>query len=349
MLISEAEATILVSAPPSREDYDDDYVQILAYPFDTVVGTIDVSDGTVMSTARQPEGLGWAFGRNMALADVTGDGVAEFLVGDNRIGTWDDYGGFYERQRFWITSGTPGGEVTSGDRLWEIPTSCWEDCGVSDLLVHDVDGDGLNDVLLGYEPNTPFITQWAGPLAGWPYDAPDREIAARSGRDVTLTAGDMNGDGYDDVFVGMPSVGNAGHLLPGPLAATSLEDATSRIEGDPSEAGYRRPSDPGRAVTLDCDMDGDGRRDLVITQSLGTDGTGAVYVVPSPLPASVVLADEYTLARGYRNAQIGWDVACMGDLDQDGRDDVATTASGTDATGEQASGIGEVWILLSDL
>jgi hypothetical protein len=90
----------------------------------------------------------------------------------------------------------------------------------------------------------------------------------------------------------------------------------------------------------------------VTTHGSGRDYAGAVFVVPNPLPASAVLTDEYALARGGPSDGLGENVACMGDLDHDGRDDVAATGYGPDPTSDEPwyeTASGEVWILLSDL
>jgi len=175
---------------------------------------------------------------------------------------------------------------------------------------------------------------------------------AESGRSVA-SAGDINGDGIDDLIIGSKfaspnDVGNAGasYVVFGKdtstaghfaaeLEASSLDGSNGfRLDGQGS-TDYS-----GSSVAAAGDINGDGIDDLVIgaPKNGGIDQGGA-YVVfgkntaiaGNNFPATLALSglngtNGFRLAGQGNNTRIGISVAAAGDFNGDGTDDVAIGA-----------------------
>src|SRR4051794_14985755 len=156
-------------------------------------------------------------------------------------------------------------------------------------------------------------------------------------------AGDVNGDGKDDLLIGTPWAD------PGSPAKTSAGGArvvygrswTSEIDLGTDTQGFRIDGDGDGYSVATGDVNGDGRRDFV----LGAIGTacrngnlpltcqgdaGAAYVVfGKATPADADLAglgdSGFRINGESTDAKTGWAVAA-GDFTGDGKDDVAVSA-----------------------
>ena len=164
------------------------------------------------------------------------------------------------------------------------------------------------------------------------------------------SAGDINGDGFDDIIIGSPSAapndtyshgsvrvvfGKAGGF--GANFDLGSLDGTNgfRLDGE-SQFDYA-----GRAVSAAGDINGDGYDDLLIgatgTEFNGVAVAGSVYVVfgkPTPFPAVVELGD-LTGPDGFRMdglesyTAFGAVLHGAGDLNHDGYDDLVLGAGGS--------------------
>jgi hypothetical protein len=282
----------------------------------------------------QGSAAGAAFGAAVAGAgDVDGDGFDDVVVG--APGFSEDVS---EQGAAFVYAGgdaglaaAPGWTVT-GDRSRA-------DLGFAVAGAGDVDGDGFDDVLVGApgmvdgETGEGEALLYAGGEAGLealPAWRGQGNVAdAKFGRSVAA-AGDVDGDGFDDVIVGAPDVDN-GTFLEGAAfvyrgGAPGLAPAPSWTgEGDQLDAGY------GGAVAGAGDVDGDGLADVLVGASGIADGETAeggaflyrgVLGALSSRPGGEAVVDE-------AGAQSGWSVA-GGDVDGDGYADVIVGAPGFD-------------------
>jgi hypothetical protein len=153
-----------------------------------------------------------------------------------------------------------------------------------------------------------------------------------------IGAGDINGDGYDDLLMGGPdSPGDDVALVLGPITADTSWSAADWIAtcDDYNECGHG----------LDVgDVDGDGFEDAVVSSGewdeSGIDA-GALFVNYGPLTGEIQLASDSDakLLGATAHIETGRYVRAGGDLNGDGINDFMATASYDNTGGESAGAI----------
>ena len=139
------------------------------------------------------------------------------------------------------------------------------------------------------------------------------------------SAGDVNGDGYDDLAIGAYGEGakhGAVYLVHGPLSGrVDLAQAVVKWTGE-SEDDWA-----GFSLAGGSDLTGDGRPDVVIGAQYDdatSNNAGAVYIVNPNTLGLVDLADAHTKIVGaHAFDQAGFSVALPGDVTGDGVPDLA--------------------------
>ena len=318
---------------------------------DLAVGSLSESGGAgavwvwtapldgVASTGALPIRLdgdaGWAAGVVGGGGDVDGDGHADLLVAA------PDEGDVY------LVHGPVSAAAALSSRGTEIRGA---GSGVSALkIVGDLDGDGLDDVIVGSPNRSSTGRAWvlSGPVSAAPsMTEADATISGVAGEDrfgaAVGAVGDLDGDGYADVLVGAPGVDLEGRdigqtfLFHGPLTADGdapdLARATLRGEFTGDLAGT--------AVAGGADVDADGSPDLLIGAP-GHDQVGSAaglsYLVYGPVSGEVELkfSGASVEARSRRDAS-GTSVALMGDANGDGFGDLLIGSPGVDAPAGEA-------------
>ncbi|MCK6529282.1 FG-GAP-like repeat-containing protein [Myxococcota bacterium] len=217
----------------------------------------------------------------------------------------------------------------------------------------DLTGDGIPDLLVGaasgyYQDSVPGEWDWyegsgaayliAGPIDDFQNVA--LEAVAHIGGSDSATYGDasfgsvvdggedLDGDGQPDVVLGLPYYGDgdagAVALYRGPLSGHVYLESSAYARG----GGEADGDHAGTAVAMGGDWNGDGHPDLAVgaPQAESVAGTsGVVYVLLGPLPAGPFsLADAPVRLVGEEgDFGVGSDLAFVGDLDGDGRDELA--------------------------
>ncbi len=156
-------------------------------------------------------------------------------------------------------------------------------------------------------------------------------------------AGDVNGDGRRDLIVGAPfaSGGGAAYVVYGPFAPGTFDLASLGPRGFVI-AGAGGNAMLGQSVAPAGDVNGDGLADVIVGAP-GTapsaegprPGVGHAYVVfgsRRPVATDVKHLGTHGIALRGRKWEFpdafGWSVSGAGDVNRDGRDDVAIAAPG---------------------
>jgi hypothetical protein len=243
-----------------------------------------------------------------AAGDVNGDGYDDVIVG--AMG-YDDHGG-----RACIYLGGAAMDniadiILTGDGVYKEFA-----CSVSSA--GDVNNDGYDDVLVGAKNyQIPGRTGRAYIYFGGPVmdNAPDvvmtGEGTLNDFGNCVSRAGDVNGDGYDDVLIGAKAYNEnrvRAYLFFGGSPMDNAADVTMTGTRD-----YF-----GCSVTAAGDVNGDGYDDVIVGEagSFFTYGWGLYFFFGGPLMDSTA---DFVMN--------GWDATTCGDVNNDGYDDVIISVS----------------------
>jgi hypothetical protein len=307
----------------------------------------------------------WMGGLVSAAGDMSNDGVADIVMGS----TGDDDGGA-QSGAFYIMFGGSGladGTVADADVLL-YGDSANDRVGANASGVGDIDNDGIADMLFG----TPFVSD-NGSNAGAVYLAlgplTSGTTAGISSTDVAIyggdagdlaggsvtAAGDMDGDGYPDFFVGASgdnTLGGSGSgavfLVSGSATVVADYDGleldtvyTAQVYGTSSDDNL------GGAVAGGEDFDGDGQLDLLVGgTAAGDQGEGRSYVLYGPL--SGALDVETSAIAIFEGVDVddgaGSEVSLLGDISGTG---VSAIGIASTSANQSATDAGSAYVVLS--
>ena len=366
------------SADPSGNSSGRSYVvfgKTTGFSSPLPLSTLDDSNGFMLD-GEAPYDLS---GRSVSAAgDINSDGIDDLIVGAPRANAnGTDSGRSYVV--FGKTTGFSSPLLLSsldGNNGFMLDGEAEDDySGFSVSAAGDINGDGIDDLIVGAvlandngtNSGRSYVvfgktTEFASPLPLSSLDGSngfmlDGEMAFDQSGFSVSAAGDINGDGIDDLIVGAPGADPNGDLSgrsyvvfgtttgfssPLPLPLSSL-DGTNGFKLD----GEAAVDYSGASVSAAGDINGDGVDDLIIG-ALGADPNGSDsgrgYVVfgkttgfASPQPLSSLDGTNGFLLDGEAVGDYsGAAVSAAGDINGDGVDDFIVGAVLSDANGSDS-------------
>jgi hypothetical protein len=366
-----------------------------AFPANFSLADLDGATGFRLDGANPGERSGSCVG---PAGDVNGDGIGDLIIGavNASPGGRSRAGSTYvvfgrdaaAGATFPATVDMADLDGTDGFRMDGV--KAWDYSAVSVASAGDINGDGLDDVIVGaeradaplrYGIGVSYVVYGRDVASGTSFP-PDIQLAAldgvggfrlegfdagdSSGFSVG-PAGDVNGDGLDDLIIGAPgaapTVGSgagssyvvfgrdasAGAVFPPRMGLIGLAGIMGfRMDG----VSARDRS--GSAVASAGDVNGDGVDDVIVGARSASPGgvseAGSSYVVFGRSAASgAMFPDFMSLAdldgrNGFRLDGVGvdhysgWSLASAGDVNGDGVGDVIIGAYGAGPNGRRRAG-----------
>ena len=339
-------------------------------------GTVDLSNIVRSGSGGvriDGEHIGYYSGRSVSSGDVNGDGYDDII-----IGAYGADSNVYRSGSTYVVFGKADGpnglngtiELSDLDDSdgFRINGESANDLSGSSVSASDINGDGYDDIIIGAyaaDPNG----DWSGAayvvfgkesdfsrtidlseLDGSDGFRIDGESAGDlSGRSVS-SAGDINGDGYNDIIIGaygadpngVTSSGST-YVVFGKESGFSRTIDLSELDGSD---GFRIDGEntgdwSGYSVSSAGDFNGDGYDDVIIgarNASLNGDYSGSTYVVFGKESgfSRVIDLSELDGSDGFRidgesaGDRSGYSVSSAGDINDDGYDDIIIGAPRTD-------------------
>ena len=308
------------------------------------------ADGSFVGEAADAE-LGQAIA---GIGDVDGDGLADLLMAAPFASAGPTENGhvylILGRASGWVLE-APASDADSSF----IGENTMDFAGQRVAGLGDVDGDGYDDFAIGAPSNDDAASHagqtylFFGDPGLWPAQldlgSADASFLGENTHDLLGTAvsgaGDVNGDGFDDIILGAGRndevASNAGkaYLVLGGTTGWAMDTAVA--SADASFLGLASEDEAGNEVAGGGDVDGDGFDDLLIGAQDANDGgvdTGSVYLIRGAatglLPGTSLAGADASFVGEAIGDHAGAQLAGPGDFDSDGLDDFIVSAYGND-------------------
>ncbi len=309
-----------------------------------------------------------------SIGDLNNDGVTDIVVG----APGDDDGGL-DRGALWILFMNSNGTVQSEQKISNGLSGFGDVLDNSDLFgsavanIGDLNNDGITDLAVGVpfddDGGTDFGAVWILFMNNNGTVASSQKISFsdggfagdlftndRFGSSVDVIS-DLDGDGVPELVVGVPGDDDGGVDRGAVWILYMNSNGTVKNESKISQTagtfdGTIGDGDEfGNAVSSLGDYNNDGVPDLGVAAKLSDDGgtdRGAFWIIFLKADGSVISSSKISDLQGnfkgtlVDNDQFATDLVSIGDLDNNGINDIVVTASGDSVNGTNR---GAVWIL----
>ncbi len=264
------------------------------------------------------ENQGDEFGYSVSsTGDVNGDGYSDVIVGADIYPDFTD-----KRGRAYIFFG--GGSINNVADVTmtgEYPNNYF---GISVSDAGDLNNDGYSDVIVGakgYNTGTGRAYIFNG---GFLMDTiPDIVMTGQNQGDdfgIVSSAGDVNGDGFDDVIIGANNYENfkgRAYIFNGGFLMDTIPDIVMTGQNQGDDFGI---------VSSAGDVNGDGFDDVIVSANQFQNFTGRSYIFYGDL--SMDTTPDLILTGNALSEYFGFSVSSAGDVNGDGYSDVIVGSIG---------------------
>lgn len=310
--------------------------------------------------------------------DFDGDGLGDLALGDNTAAV----GGALEAGRVTVRYGTPSGLPGTADQVWHQDSAGIEGTASAGdrfgwtVGCGDFDANGFDDLVVGVPwedvpgaANAGSVHVLLGSADGlsaagntvWHQDSPGVTNAAQAGDRFghRVATGDFDGDGFDDLGIGVPmeDIGrrrNAGavNVLYGSANGLSADNDQFWHQNRPGVKNKAQRGDRFGSALHAGDFDGSGHDDLVIGVPFedvrGIRNAGAINVIYGSSAGLDAGPDDFWHQNrpGIKEAAAAGEefgaAITVGDFDGNGRDDLAVGIPAEDRRARSGDGIVQV-------
>ncbi len=272
-----------------------------------------------------------SFGRSVAEAgDVNGDGYDDVIVGSYQYSNGQTSEGLA-----FVFNGSAS-TIESSPSWYSESNQSFAYFGCAVAGAGDVNGDGYDDVIVGAysydngQSDEGRVFAYYGSSSGLSssanWSAEGNQESAYFGCTIS-SAGDVNGDGYDDVIIGAYCYDNGqtdeGRAYVYYGSSSGLQSSPAKTYEANSIYAYL-----GMAVSTAGDVNNDGYDDIIIgaynyDNGDSTEGRAWIYLGSS----SGLSSTAYWIGKGHQMDDLyGWFGTTAGDVNNDGLDDIVVGA-----------------------